>query len=130
MLLLMMAGLIISVIVAIAYSLGRRFEHGKLKRKAGELPSDAGIRDMLAEGRVHEAVEAYGKFTGVDEFAAKKVIDDMLREMRLDDRVRDSVQDLLKVGNKAGAIEAYQNATGASLAEALEYVEAQAGRKK
>ena len=54
-LLLMMASLVISVVIAIAYTLGRHFEHSKLKRKAGELPSDAGIRDMLAEGRVHEA---------------------------------------------------------------------------
>jgi hypothetical protein len=126
----MMTGLLVAAAIAIAYTLGRYFENGKQKRKAGELPSDDGIRDMLAEGRVHEAVAAYRDFTGVDEFTARKVIDDMLREMRLDDTVRDTVKDLLKVGNKAAAIEAYQSATGAALAEALEYVETQAGHRK
>jgi hypothetical protein len=130
MLLLLLSGLLLSIIVAIAYSLWRRIEQGKLKRKAGELPSDAGIRDLLLEERVAEAVETYRKFTGVDEFTAKKVIEDMQREMRLDDTVRASVQDLLDVGDKAGAIETYQAATGASLAEALAYVEGQVGRKK
>jgi hypothetical protein len=130
-LLLMMASLVISMVIAIAYTLGRRFEHGKLKRKAGELPSDAGIRDLLEEGRVQEAIAAYRQFTGVDEFTAKKVIDVILREMQFDNNdLRETVKRLLKAGNKAGAIEAYQTTTGSTLAEALEYVETQATRRK
>ena len=131
LMLLMMAGLLISLVVIAAYTIGRRIEHSKAKGKVGELPSDAGVRDMLLDGQVQEAIEAYRKFTGVDEFTAKKAIDDMLRDMRLDDQsVRDAIRDLLRAGNKAGAIEAYQTATGASLAEALAFVESHEKRRK
>ena len=131
LMLIMMAGLFISLLIIAAYAIGRRMEQGKAKGKMGELPSDAGVRDMLLDGQIQEAVEAYRKFTGVDEFTAKKAIDDMLRDMRLDDKsVRDAVRDLLRAGNKAAAIEAYQAATGASLAEALEFVESYEKRRK
>jgi hypothetical protein len=131
LMLIMMAGLFISLLIIAAYAIGRRIEHGKSKGKMGELPSDAGVRDMLLEGQIQEAVEAYRKFTGVDEYTAKKAIDDMLRDMRLDDAsVRDDVRKLLRAGNKAGAIEAYQAATGVSLAEALAFVESYEKRSK
>ncbi|MDQ7026892.1 MAG: hypothetical protein Q9P44_15190 [Anaerolineae bacterium] len=130
MMLLLMVGLSISFLIVLAYTFGQRIGQRKSKHKGGELPSDAGVRDMLFEGRIQEAIAAYRTFTGLDEFAAKKAVDDMLREMRLDDTVRDEVKKLLKLGNKAGAIEAYQTATGTSLAKALEYVESHQGRKK
>jgi len=41
----------------------------------------------------------------------------------LSDETRFDVKQLLEDGDKAGAIEAYQAATGATLAEALDYIE-------
>jgi hypothetical protein len=131
LMLVMMGGLFVSLVIIAAYTLGRRIGQSKVKGKVGALPTDAGIRDMLFEGQTQQAIEAYRKFTGVDEFTAKKAIDDTLREMRLDDdSVRDEVRNLLRSGNKAGAIEAYQTATGVSLAEALEFVESHEKRRK
>lgn len=123
--LVMMAGLLVSVIIAGAYMLGQRIGRGKVKSKLGEIPSDAGIRDLLLEGRMQEAITTYRNFTGVDEFTAQKMVKQIQREMRLSSQVRDEVATLLQSGKKAAAIESYQTATGASLAEALEYVEAQ-----
>jgi hypothetical protein len=128
--LLMVGGLFVSLLIVAAYTLGRRIGHNKTKHKMGELPSDAGIRDMLFEGRIDDAIEAYRQFTGVDEFTAKQAIDDMQRELHLTDEIQQEVKRLMKAGNKAGAIEAYQTATGATLAEALEYVEAPSPRRR
>jgi hypothetical protein len=128
-LMLMMTGLFVALIVTAVYTLGRRVEQAKRKNKQGALPSDAGVRDMLLEGRVDDALEAYRQFTGVDRFTAQKAIEQMQRELRLENGVRDEVRHLLKSGDKAGAIEAYQMATGASLADALNYVENLEGRR-
>lgn len=103
----------------------KRREKKKQKEKHGELPSDAGVRDLVAQGRIQQAVDLYRQFTGVDEFSARAVIDDMVREVRLSDSVDSEIRRLLKSQNKAGAIQSYQDATGADLAEALEYVERQ-----
>jgi phosphoserine phosphatase len=93
------------------------------KRKEGKL-QDAGIRDLIIEGRLSEAVEIYRRFTGMDEIAARKYVGDMEREIRLSDETYQAVSRILKVEGKAAAIEAYQEQTGAGLADALAYVEA------
>lgn len=94
------------------------------KGRDGEIPaSDAGVRDLIAEGRLSEAVELYQRFTGTDQFTAREAVADMEREMRLTDDVRDSIQQMLRADRKAEAIEEYQAVTGATLKEALAYVE-------
>jgi hypothetical protein len=52
--------------------------------KPKSLPSntiDAGIRDLLEEGREDEAVEVYQKFAGVDEYTARDMVEKIKREM-------------------------------------------------
>lgn len=95
----------------------------KKKQQQDKTPTDAGLRDLILNGQLEEAVTVYQKFTGVDSFTAQKAIEQLGRELRLSDNMRQKVGKLLKRDNKAAAIEAYQQATGADLAEALEYVE-------
>ena len=95
----------------------------KKKKPNIKQPSqDAGIRELITKGDYDEAVTIYQKFTGVDAFSAKKAVDQIAREIRLSDGTKHKVEKLLKK-DKAAAIEAYQKATGADLAEALDYVE-------
>ena len=94
----------------------------KKRAKIGELPADAGIRDLIAEGKMREAVDLYRRFTGTDEFSAREAVEAMRREMRLS-QVPDEVRHLMKQGEKARAIETYQALTGANLDEALQVVE-------
>lgn len=93
------------------------------KSKEAAKPQDSGIRDLIIEGKLEEAIEVYRRFTGVDAIAARKYVDDMAREIRLSDETYQAVKRLLKTDGKAAAIEAYQAQTGATLAEALSYVE-------
>lgn len=94
------------------------------KAKDGAKLSDAGIRDLIIEGRLEEAIEIYQRFTGIDEIAARKYVEDMAREIRLSDETYQAVSRILKTEGKAAAIEAYQEQTGEVLADALAYVEA------
>jgi hypothetical protein len=100
------------------------------KSKEAARPTDAGIRDLILEGQHDEAVEVYQRFTGIDELAARKYVEDLEREIRLSDETYQAVQRILKSDGKAAAIEAYQEQTGAILADALAYVEAIEERKK
>jgi len=97
-------------------------ESNAKKGKQGALPADAGVRDLLAQGKHDEALDLYQRFTGSDLFTAQQAIEDIERELRLSS-VEGEVQRLLQAGQKAKAIEVYQANTGAELAEALEVVE-------
>lgn len=44
-----------------------------------------GVRNLLAEGRIDEAVRVYESFMGVDKFTAEHAVLEMQREMRLSD---------------------------------------------
>ncbi len=57
-----------------------RFEKTK-KKKATADTQDAGIRDLILEGRMDEAVEVYQKFAGVDAYTAKDAVDEIAREL-------------------------------------------------
>ena len=123
---LAMSGLLFAV-----YSFVRVYFMPKKKVKDGAKLSDAGIRDLLAEGRTAEAIEVYRRFTGIDEVAARKYVENLAREIRLSDETYQTVKKSLKTDGKAAAIEAYQAQTGADLADALAYVEAiEKGKKR
>lgn len=92
------------------------------KGKSRALPDDAGVRDLLAQGRSDEAVRLYQQFTGVDVFTAQEAVSEIQQNM-VDERMERLLRDHLKAGDKAAAIEAYQEATGATLHEALDFVE-------
>ena len=87
----------------------------------------AGVRDLILEGRIAEAVTVYAAFMGVDEFTAKDAIAELERQLnaenRLSDDGMDSVRDLLESGNKIEAIKQYRLLTGLGLKEAKDAVE-------
>jgi ribosomal protein L7/L12 len=91
--------------------------------------SDAGIRDLLAQGKEDEALHIYQRFTGADLFTAKKAIAQISHELKLG-AARQEVEQRLRLGDKAGAIEAYQSVTGATLKDALEIVETMEHKKR
>jgi hypothetical protein len=119
-----LALLVLLIVFGIVWVIRRsqQAEPRKKRAKIGELPADAGVRDLIAEGRMREAVELYQRFTGMDEFSARDAVEAMRREMRLS-QVPDEVRELVDEGEKARAIETYQALTGADLEEALHAVE-------
>jgi ribosomal protein L7/L12 len=87
----------------------------------------AGVRDLIAEGRIDEAVTIYAAFMGVDEFTARTAISELecqlSAENRLSDDGMDTVRELLDGGNKIEAIQQYRLLTGVGLKEAKDAVE-------
>jgi ribosomal protein L7/L12 len=87
----------------------------------------AGVRDLIVEGRVDEAVTVYAAFMGVDEFTAKDAVLELERQLtaenRLSDDGMDTVRVLLDAGNKIEAIKQYRLLTGVGLKEAKDAVE-------
>jgi hypothetical protein len=115
--------LVLSGVLFALIAMLRAYIQPKSKQKQAELPMDAGLRDLIQEGRIQEATELYRRFTGIDEMAAQNYVRNMAREIRLSDESYQAVKRLLKTEGKAAAIEAYQSQTGVELADALEYVE-------
>lgn len=120
--LLLMLSLIFALSVIVKNTIEGRFQGKQTKAKEGKLPSDAGVRDLIMQDRIQDAIDLYQRFTGVDQFTARKAVEDMQREVRLS-VFNDDLHDILKEHGKAAAIEAYQAGTGSDLAEALAYVE-------
>jgi ribosomal protein L7/L12 len=55
------------------------------KKKAPEPElTDGGVRDLIAEGRLSEAVETYRTFTGMDEYSARDAIERIQNELDTD----------------------------------------------
>jgi ribosomal protein L7/L12 len=123
---LILLGLLIVGVIAMLVTIIRsqKSQQGKVKSKEAALPSDAGVREIILEGRKNDAIDLYRQFTGVDEFTARQAVDEIERELRLSDNQHDYIQKILEADGKAAAIEAHQKETGANLAEALEFVEA------
>ncbi|MCA9912780.1 MAG: hypothetical protein KC496_05510 [Anaerolineae bacterium] len=121
---LLLLAIIFGGIIAAAYAIGRsRANRGKGRPIRRQLPPDAGIRNLLQEGRMQEAVQIYQQFTGVDQFTAQAEVAQLQREIRLGGTTGDELTALLKEGKKAAAIERYQQLYGGSLEEALAAVE-------
>ena len=105
-------------------------EIGKKKRAAPNLDAAAGVRDLLNEGRRDEAVDLYARFAGVDSYTARDAVDEIERELRLEDDSgfspadESELRDLLQQGKKIEAIQRYRELTGAGLKEAKDAVEA------
>ena len=68
---------------AIDYALLHPNERGEKKKKATYDAQDAGIRDLIQEGRLDEAVEIYQKFAGVDAYTARDAVDEIARDIHL-----------------------------------------------
>ncbi|MEM9951319.1 MAG: hypothetical protein AAF846_06960 [Chloroflexota bacterium] len=136
LILLRYASLILAIILFIALIIGfsiliknmleaRWYAFRKRRKKKpsiDELPLDAGIRDLIIQGKVIEAIALYQQFTGVDEFTARDAINDMQREIRLG-MMENEVASVLEAQGKAAAIQAYQNITGKNFNDGLTFVE-------
>ena len=67
---------------AIDYALLHPVERGD-KKKAAYDAQDAGIRDLIQDGQLDEAVEIYQKFAGVDAYTARDAVDEIARDIHL-----------------------------------------------
>jgi hypothetical protein len=119
----LLIALVLSGVLFTFIAIVRAYIMSKSKQKVGEMPMDAGLRDLISEGRIDEAIEVYRRFTGIDEIAAQNYVHNIAREIRLSDETYQAVSRILKTEGKAAAIEAYQEQTGVVLADALAYVE-------
>ncbi|MEQ8674677.1 MAG: ribosomal protein L7/L12 [Aggregatilineales bacterium] len=54
----------------------------KKARSAAQSLSDAGIRELVEDGRIDDATELYRQFTGVDEYTARDYVDGIDNELR------------------------------------------------
>lgn len=71
---------------AIDYAMLHPDEHSAKKKKATYDAQDAGVRDLILEGRLDEAVEIYQKFAGVDAYTARDAVDEIARDLHLSDQ--------------------------------------------
>ncbi len=99
----------------------------KGKRYLSHIPDGAGIRDLVEEGRIEEAIKVYAAFMGVDEFTARDVIQDMQRESvalhNLSDVDLSEIRRFASQGKKLTAVQLYAELTGVSLSDAKQFVE-------
>jgi hypothetical protein len=51
------------------------------KHRLAENSSDGGLRDLIREGKIEEAIETYQKFAGVDQFSAQDAIRQLQAEL-------------------------------------------------
>lgn len=58
-----------------------RLEKRAKKKKVAADSQDAGIRDLILEGRMEEAVEVYQKFAGVDAYTARDAVDEIAHDL-------------------------------------------------
>lgn len=113
----------VAIEYVIAHPDAKKRKHGLSANTDG-----AGIKDLLLEGRIEEAVEVYSAFMGVDEFTARDAIADLERELSAEANLSDSVDmntlhDLLAEGKKIEAIKHYKEQTGANLVTAKRAIE-------
>ena len=95
----------------------------KGKRGLSANTEGAGVKDLLLEGRIDEAVQVYSAFMGVDEFTARDAINDLERELMAEANLSeivdmDTIHDLLAEGKKIEAVKHYREQTGTDLASA------------
>lgn len=119
---ILLLSMLLAFSIVIKSYFDRRFRGKQKKGKMGNLPSDAGVRELILASKIDEAIDLYKRFTGVDEFTARQAIEDMEREVRLSTFNQDLMY-ILNEHGKAAAISAYQAGTGSDLEEALTYVE-------
>lgn len=67
---------------AIDYAILHPDDRGDKKKQAAYDAHDAGIRDLIRDGRLTEAVEIYRKFAGVDPYTARDAVARIERELR------------------------------------------------
>jgi ribosomal protein L7/L12 len=114
---------------AVEYAMAHPEQMGQKGKSGGTVvdTEGAGVRDLIAEGRIDEAVKVYAAFMGVDEFTARAAVAQMQREDsavgRLSDENMDEIRAALQDGNKIVAIKLYREYSGLGLKEAKDIVD-------
>lgn len=67
---------------AIDYAAKHPDEWGEKKKKSAYDSQDAGVRDLIQDGRIDEAVEVYQRFAGVDEYTSRDAVTELERQIR------------------------------------------------
>lgn len=67
---------------AIEYAERHPDEWGEKKKRSTYDSQDAGVRDLIQDGRLDEAVEVYQRFAGVDEYTARDAVAELERQLR------------------------------------------------
>jgi len=114
---------------AIDYVLAHPDVEFEKKKRATYDKLDAGVRDLVVEGRIDEAIEVYQKFAGVDEYTAMDAIAEIEHDIRQGEDseapdIDEHVRNLVDEGKKIEAIKLYRQTTGLGLKEAKDAVEA------
>lgn len=90
-----MEWLFVITLILLAYFLGpyspfdnAPFKQRPQERAAGQqkrrpMIQDDGVRNLVQQGDIDEAITVYQKFTGVDSYTARVAIEEMAREARL-----------------------------------------------
>jgi ribosomal protein L7/L12 len=113
---------------AVEYAIAHPDDAKKGRALMGTDTGGAGVRDLIADGKIDEAIRVYAAFMGVDEFTAKDAIAQLQEELNAENRLSDDggmdeVQELVARGNKLEAIKRYREITGVGLKEAKDAVE-------
>jgi|GEM_PF-3781323 len=67
---------------AIEYAIKHSDDPLKVRRqRLMDQSSNAGIRDLISEGKIDEAIDTYQKFAGVDKFSAQDAIQQLQDEL-------------------------------------------------
>lgn len=66
---------------AIDYAFDHPEEAERKKRSPVNNLSDGGVRDLVEEGRIEEAIEIYRTFTGMDEYSARAAVERIRGEL-------------------------------------------------
>jgi ribosomal protein L7/L12 len=70
---------------AVEYLMANPDDYGEDKKKEKNARRDAGIRDLIRQGRVSEAIDIYREFTGVSPEEAAEDIAQIEQELELED---------------------------------------------
>lgn len=72
--------IMIVALIALVFRI-QRMRHFAAKRKTGAMPADDGLRQLIADGQMDEAVDLYSRFTGLDTASSLHIIREMAKEM-------------------------------------------------
>jgi ribosomal protein L7/L12 len=120
---------------AIDYAIDNPNARGTKKKQPMAGEQDAGLRDLIREGQIDEAIAVYRKFAGVDEYTAMDAVASIEQEIKQGTNKQNPTQNgriqaLLAAGNKIEAIKVYREMTGLGLKEAKDAVEAMQRQQK
>jgi hypothetical protein len=79
---LLLFAIMIAALLALMFRVMRMRQHAA-KRKNHFMPSDDGLRALIAAGQMDEAVDLYSRFTGSDTESARTAVRDIIEETEI-----------------------------------------------